>query len=113
MRSSVKHLMKLILLTIAGFYLVLVVALYFLQRSVLYHPDRTRPMPADFGVGEMQAVTLETQDGLRLLAWWRPPGDETLPVLLFFHGNAGHIGYRGEKLRPYLDRHRARALGPW
>ena len=96
--------MKLILLTIAGIYVVLVAALYLLQRSVLFHPDPTRPEPADFGVGEMQAVTLETEDGLRLLAWWSPPGDETLPVLLFFHGNAGHIGYRGEKLRPYLNR---------
>ncbi len=105
--------MKLILLTIAGVYFVLVAALYFLQRSVLYHPDRTRPEPADFGVGEMQAVTLETQDGLRLLAWWRPPGDDTLPVLLFFHGNAGHIGYRGEKLRPYLDRRWGVLLVAW
>ncbi len=96
--------MKLVLLSIVGVYLVLVAALYFLQRSVLYHPDRTRPEPADFGVGEMQAVTLVTEDGLKLLPWWRPPGDEALPVLLFFHGNAGHIGYRGEKLRPYLDR---------
>ncbi len=105
--------MKLILLTIAGIYIALVAALYFFQRSVLFHPDPTRPEPADFGVGEMQAVTLDTEDGLRLLAWWSPPGDETLPVLLFFHGNAGHIGYRAEKLRPYLDRRWGVLLVTW
>ncbi len=96
--------MKMFLLTIAGAYLAIVAALYVFQRGVLYHPDPTRPEPEDFGVGEMRAVTLETDDGLRLLAWWRPPGDATRPVMVFFHGNAGHIGYRGEKLRPYLDR---------
>lgn len=105
--------MKLVLLTIAGVYITLVAVLYLLQRSVLFHPDPTRPEPADFGVGEMQAVTLDTEDGLRLLAWWSPPADETLPVLLFFHGNAGHIGYRGEKLRLYLDRHWGVLLVAW
>ena len=96
--------MKLFLLTIAGAYLAIVGALYLFQRGVLYHPDPTRPEPEDFGVGEMQAVTLETEDGLRLLAWWRPPDGATRPVMVFFHGNAGHLGHRGEKLRPYLDR---------
>ena len=105
--------MKLILLTIAGIYVAFVAALYLFQRSVLFHPNTTRPEPADFGVGEMQAVTLETEDGLRLLAWWSPPGDDTLPVLLFFHGNAGHIGRRGEKLRPYLDRRWGVLLVAW
>ena len=105
--------MKLVLLTIAGVYITLVAVLYLLQRSMLFHPDPPRPEPADFGVGEMQAVTLDTEDGLRLLAWWSPPADETLPVLLFFHGNAGHIGYRGEKLRPYLDRRWGALLVAW
>jgi len=105
--------MKLILLIIVGVYITLVAALYLLQRSVLFHPDPTRPDPADFGVGEMQVVTLDTEDGLRLLAWWSPPANETLPVLLFFHGNAGHIGYRSEKLRPYLNRRWGVLLVAW
>ncbi len=87
--------MKTILLTIAAAYLVFVGALYLFQRSMLYHPDRTRPEPADFGVPEMRPVTLSTDDGLALVAWWRPPSDETRPVMVFFHGNAGHIGHRG------------------
>ncbi len=96
--------MKLILLSIAGAYIVFVGALYLFQRGVLYQPDRTRPDPAYFGVPEMETVALEAEDGLDLLAWWRPPKDGTQPVLVFFHGNAGHIGHRGEKVRPYLDR---------
>ena len=96
--------MKLIILTVAGAYVLFVGALFLLQRSVLYHPDPTRPEPADHGVPEMRAVTLRTDDGLDLLAWWSPPENDSRPVLVFFHGNAGHIGYRAEKVRPYLDR---------
>jgi fermentation-respiration switch protein FrsA (DUF1100 family) len=96
--------MKLVFLTAVGLYIFLLAALYLFQRSVLYHPDPNRPEPAQFGVGEMEAVTLKTEDGLDLLAWWRPPGAGDAPVMVFFHGNAGHIGYRGEKMRPYLRR---------
>lgn len=104
--------MKLILLAI-GAYVAFVGALYLFQRGMIYHPDRTRPEPGEYGVPEMRAVTLETDDGLGLLAWWRPPRDETRPVLAFFHGNAGHIGYRGEKLKPYLDRGWGVLLTAW
>ncbi len=96
--------MKLILISIAGAYVIFVGALYLFQRSVIYQPDRTRPEPGYYGVPEMTAVDLETEDGLDLLAWWRPPSDGTQPVLVFFHGNAGHIGHRGDKVRYYLGR---------
>ena len=43
------------------------------QRSLTYFPDRTRPTPANSGVPELSPVTLETEDGLALLAWYAPP----------------------------------------
>lgn len=84
-------------------YLAVVCYLYVTQRRRIYLPDRTRPEPASSGVPEMRAVSLPTEDGLDLLAWWRPPAAPGGPTLLYLHGNAGHIGYRGEKVRPYLD----------
>jgi len=89
---------------LAAVYLGVLAALYFMQRSLLYLPDQTRPTPVAFGVPEMAAVTLTTEDGLSLLAWWTPPRETGGPVLVYFHGNGGHIGYRGLKIRPYLDR---------
>lgn len=74
-----------------------------LQRRLIYHPDGTRPEPARAGVPEMATVALPTADGLSLLAWHRPPRTPDLPTLVYFHGNAGHLGCRGLKLRPYLD----------
>jgi hypothetical protein len=40
---------------------------------------------------------LSTEDGLSLLSWYLPPGPGQ-PVIAYFHGNGGHIGYRVERL---------------
>lgn len=84
-------------------YGVLVAFLFVFQHKFIYHPDGTRPDPSLYGVPEMVPVTLTTGDGLQLLAWWRPPVSADAPVMVYFHGNGGHIGYRGHKLRRYLD----------
>lgn len=73
------------------------------QRSLTYYPDRTRPTPAESDVPELEPVTLETEDGLSLLAWYAPPHEARTPSLIYFHGNAGHIGMRGFKVRAYLN----------
>jgi len=98
---------------LAAIYVLVLGALYLLQRSLMYFPDRTRPAPAAFGVGEMAAVTLATADGLDLVAWWRAPEAEGGPVVVFFHGNAGHIGNRGFKVRPFLDQGWGVLLTTW
>ena len=76
-------------------YGALVGALTVFQRHLMYFPDTHKPEPADFGVPEMAEVTLKTKDGLDLLAWYRAPQSEALPVILYFHGNAGHIAGEG------------------
>lgn len=86
----------------AAVYLALVGGMYTFQRSLLYIPSQATPSPAASGVPEMAPVTLETEDGLRLMSWYHPAVAER-PTLVYFHGNGGHIGYRGDKIRPYLD----------
>ena len=84
-------------------YALLIALLYVVQRSLQYHPDQTIPDPPAYGVPEMAAIRIPTEDGFELLAWWRAPRDAELPALLVLHGNAGHIGDRGHKVRDYLD----------
>jgi len=84
-------------------YGVIVALLFLFQRSLIYFPSSHRPQPADHGVPEMTVQALESADGLELLAWYRAPQQPDAPVVVYFHGNAGHIGYRGSKIRPYLD----------
>ena len=95
---------KFLLATVVG-YALLVGLLYVSQRRLLYLPHPETPgAPASYGVPEMHRVGLATDDGLTLLAWYAPPAQGTRrPVLVLFHGNAGHIGYRAGKVRPFLD----------
>ena len=46
-------------------------------------------------------LRLQTSDGLSLLAWYLPPAEPDGFVVLYLHGNGGHIGHRGERLRKF------------
>lgn len=87
---------------LAGSYLLILVGLLVFQRNLLYYPDKTTPDPAASGVGEMRPVKMESADGLVLSSWYAA-GRPEQPVVVYFHGNAGNIGSRGNKVRPFLD----------
>jgi uncharacterized protein len=83
-------------------YVLIVGGLFLGQRSLLYVPDRQHPplgALAELGVRE---VTLTTADGLSLLSWYRPPPDGA-PVLVYFHGNGGHLGYRTKRMTRFAQ----------
>lgn len=84
-------------------YSVMAGFMFVAQRRMMYHPDTSAPVLDMAGVPEMSVVTLMTADRLELLAWHRAPETEGLPTLVYLHGNAGHIGHRGGKVKPYLD----------
>ena len=84
-------------------YIVLAGVLFGCQRSLLYHPNHTVPNPVDFGLHNISVEWIESVEGHRLLAWWRAPEKVGGPVIVYFHGNAGHLGHRSEKIRPYLE----------
>lgn len=91
------------ILTAIALYGAVVGGLYLFQRQLMYFPDRGEPNAVEAGVPEMEARRLATSDGLSLLAWYRAPASPAGPVLVFFHGNAGNIGDRGWKVRPFLE----------
>ena len=81
-------------------YGMLVGGLYVFQRHLLYFPDVARPELGDLTALGVREVTLTTADRLSLLSWYLPPPDGR-PVIAYFHGNGGHIGYRAERLRQF------------
>jgi len=96
--------MSAILGVILAIYLAALVLLFVLQRSLLFVPNRQRPDLAEAGLAPaMRSVELATADGLRLLGWYQPPAANPGAVLLYLHGNAGHIGHRSDRVRPYLE----------
>ncbi|MEQ8193248.1 MAG: alpha/beta hydrolase [Rhodospirillales bacterium] len=90
------------LLIIVGLYIACAAGLYFFQRHLMYLPHADRPDRAMAGLTDMREVSLQTADGLALLAWYRE-ARANKPTVVFFHGNAGHIGHRGGKARILLD----------
>ena len=81
-------------------YGVVVCGLYLFQRQLLYFPDRTYPELGDLAPLGVREARLPTADGLSLLSWYLPARDGS-PVIAYFHGNGGHIGYRAERLRRF------------
>jgi len=77
--------------------------LWWFQRDLIYRPDSIRPNPIDYARLGVKEVTIQTEDGLDLLAWWFPPKRSEAPVFLYLHGNAGNLGYRAEKIGTYLS----------
>ncbi|MFQ5773062.1 MAG: alpha/beta hydrolase [Kiloniellaceae bacterium] len=84
--------------TALGAYLLLAGAVFLMQRTLLYPGAKEAPDIAQAGVPGLQEVSTETADGLRLTHWYRPPVEPDGPVVVVFHGNAGHLGDRVPKL---------------
>ena len=75
--------------------------LYRFQRQLLFRPNKTRPrLEDDLALLGVREVALMTSDGLSLCSWYLPPANGR-PVIVYFHGNGGHIGYRAERLRRF------------
>ncbi len=86
---------------LASCYGLIAALLYLLQRRILYRPDRTPPDLARAGLPQVRQITVTTADGLALLAWYLPPAQGHGRVVLYLHGNAGHIGHRAYRLEPF------------
>jgi fermentation-respiration switch protein FrsA (DUF1100 family) len=87
-----------ILAAVIGGYAVILGAVFVMQRSLLYPAGAEVPDAALAAAVGIQVVTTKTSDGLQLTHWYRPPAEPSGPVLVVFHGNAGHVGDRVPKL---------------
>ena len=97
-------LVALLLAVIA--YGAFAVAMFKGQHLLVYRIDRRRIAPARAGLSDVEEVTLTVPDGERLIAWYGKP-QHGQPTLLYFHGQAGALARRSDRLRRY----RAAGLG--
>ena len=82
---------------IAALYVIAAGSLYVFQRRLIYVPYPERVTPAEVGLDGVREVVLEAPDGARLIAWYAAaaPGR---PTLLYFHGNAGGLATRADRI---------------
>jgi len=90
-------LLKALLIAVVAFG-GFVALMYAAQRSLLYHPDRSRTAPLAAGLAGAEEIVLDTADGEKVIVWHVAPKPGR-PLLLYFHGNAGTLAYRAERFR--------------
>jgi fermentation-respiration switch protein FrsA (DUF1100 family) len=92
-----RFVLGLLALACAG-YLFLVGLLYVRQAAYLY-PPTSEPIPAgEARRAGFEEVTIETEDGVRLYAWWKAP-QPGKALILYFHGNGGNLLNRADRAR--------------
>jgi len=90
-----------VLVAVSVFYFSLLAALFIGQRSFLYHPDTNLEAPARYGVPQFQILTDVSRENL--VHWYGAPSNKDFPVIVLFHGNAGHVGYRAYKAKIFME----------
>ena len=80
-------------------YVLALAGLFVFQRRILFHPDTT---PPDLVRAGRRRPADDHHDGRRavVMAWYYRQDQEGGRVVLYLHGNAGHIGHRGYRLEP-------------
>src|SRR5258708_36052461 len=86
------------LIAVAAVFGGFVALMYVAQRALMYHPEALRTPPATAGLFDMQELVLDTADGEKVIVWYAPP-QRDLPLVLYFHGNAGALRYRADRFR--------------
>lgn len=84
-------------------YAVIALAAFALQRRLMYFPDPDRISPASFNLPGVKERIIDAPDGARLISW-HAPAAAGQPTILYFHGNAGNLASRSERVRRYVAR---------
>jgi len=86
-----------------AFYLGVLAVLMLLENFLVFHPVRAAAswLPPPPGC-TVEDVWLTMADGTRIHAWWFPRPGAT-GALLYCHGNAGNLSYRGQAAAELVD----------
>ena len=85
------HQLKRSLVMMTGIYALIVLALAFFQRDLLYQPAPGAVRLSEQDAPRLRSVTLTTADNLKLTAW-HSPALAGYPTILHLHGNGGNAG---------------------
>lgn len=92
-----------IVVFVLAVYLAIMLGMFLLQRSLMYYPEKHIEDPAHYGLDAALVIRLPTSDGIAIDVWHHAAEKAHFPTIVYFHGNAGHVGDRAEKLRHFAD----------
>lgn len=87
--------------TLAGLAAMVWFAIPRIERALMYRPAPTYATPLEAGLEGVEEVCLKTPDGERIVAWYGAARPDH-PTLLYFHGNAGTLLDRADRIAAYL-----------
>ena len=90
------------ILAIFVIYFLVLVFLYFYQRSLLYHPNENNYSGDKISV-DIEKVKIQTSDNIELLGWYHEKNLKDYKTVVYFHGNAGSLENRIHKLNHFQD----------
>ena len=99
---QVKQAMPGILTYILTIYVLFALVMYLLQDRFVFVPSTDALEPQVYGLDGVEKHIIKTQDGVAITTWWKTP-EEGFPTIVYFHGNAGHLGNRAYKFKPMTE----------
>jgi uncharacterized protein len=81
-------------------YAAFALAMYHGQHRLVYRMDSRRIPPGRLGLASVDEITLEVPGGEKIVAW-HGVADPGKPTILYFHGQAGNLARRSERVRRY------------
>ena len=91
-----------IIIGILVVYFSILILLFIFQRNLMYHPNENNYYGEKLEV-EIEKVKIRTSDNINLLGWFHKKNLENNKTILFFHGNAGYLENRINKLNHFND----------
>lgn len=85
--------MNSLLISIAVIYLLVLAVMTIFQRSFLYVPDKQIAAPEQYGLSGFSEEFIKTTDNIAIQIWFKPAA-ANMPTIIYFHGNASHMGNR-------------------
>ncbi|MCE3006700.1 MAG: alpha/beta hydrolase, partial [Rickettsiales bacterium] len=83
-------------------YLLFGAGMYLFQRQFMYFPDGSEALPLNYDLENFTRVPLISGDGTAIAVWVHP-ARTGMNTIVYFHGNAGHLGYRADKFRAFAE----------
>ena len=105
-QRSLRHRLGAATLRLGYIYIGVLLVMLWLENWFLYHPTAaTEDWVAPGPELRIEDVTLRGTDGLALHAWWTKPAGWKPEdgAMLYFHGNAGNVSYRGNAICCWRD----------
>jgi fermentation-respiration switch protein FrsA (DUF1100 family) len=93
---------KIFIIYAICFYLVIILIMFIFQRSLLYLPSKEKIDQSYYAETGLKKIEFITSDGYVLKSLFKRPSRDK-SIIMVFHGNAGHVGHRVEKFRPFLE----------